>query len=665
MERWMKRTLELSTGLFFTGRRNPSVIPYYPQKTEISGYEAEYFKRTDPERKGVSSGRLIAMLKALEKDKRVNVHSLLCLRGGEVICSCAHPGYDINVWHLSHSMSKTVTGMAIGMLVDDGMLSLDDYLVDLLPEFRYRDDKIAKITVKHLLTMTSGVRFSEAGSVTEAKWTETYFDSSCAFVPGTNFAYNSMNSYILARIAVKITGKSLTEFLDERLFGPLHITNRFWEKSREGIEKGGWGLYLSSESWAKLGYMMLQGGVFEGNRILSERWVNESHQRHAKAPEGIGHFDYGYHMWSSRDDDGYLFNGMLGQNVWICPRNDIVLVMTSGNNELFQNSPARAIAEEYLAVDLANDLSSGFEGDVRELRYAEMHFFEGRHKIRPYAPQKGLAHRLGLKRIDAYPPEWNEIVGKYHFAKNNVSIMPLVVRLMQNNLHGSLEGVEFYSVDGALFFAYTEGGTSYCLEVGFSSFKEAVIDFHGEKYIARVMGEAMEDEDRNMLYKLEIIFPELPNSRMMKFSYTDDGRLIARFSEMPSEKIAEVFLKEMNGTNPKMTSYMNLIERRLGKNATGKRIADAFSPALIGARIGSPAYAVVMDEERERAHLDDRTARLIDLVVNKLLHEDEEDSERGFIGDIVDKIKQKRLKKQNQIAEKSASLNGTEQDLNT
>ena len=129
MERWVKRTIELGTGLVFTGKTNPSVIPYYPQKTEISGEEEQYFHRTYPEKKGVSSGRLLAMLTALEKDKRVNLHSLLCLKGGEVICECAHPGYGINMWHLSHSMSKTVTGIAIGMLVDDGIISTDTRIV--------------------------------------------------------------------------------------------------------------------------------------------------------------------------------------------------------------------------------------------------------------------------------------------------------------------------------------------------------------------------------------------------------------------------------------------------------------------------------------------------------------------------------------------------------
>ena len=113
MERWVKRTIELGTGLVFTGKSNPSVIPYYPQKTEISGPEEQYFRRTNPEKKGVSSGRLLAMLKALEREKRANIHSLVCVKGGEVICECSHPGYSVNTWHLSHSMSKTVTGIAI------------------------------------------------------------------------------------------------------------------------------------------------------------------------------------------------------------------------------------------------------------------------------------------------------------------------------------------------------------------------------------------------------------------------------------------------------------------------------------------------------------------------------------------------------------------------
>ena len=644
MERWVKRTIELASGLVFTGKTNPSVIPYYPQKTEISGVEEQYFHRTYPEKKGVSSGRLLAMLNALEKDKRVNLHSLICLKDGEVICECAHPGYGVNTWHLSHSMSKTVTGIAIGMLVDDGLISTDTLLCEIFPEYHCKDQNIEKITVKHLLTMSAGVKFCEAGSVTESKWTDAFFASSCAFEPGSEFAYNSMNSYMLAHIVVRLTGKSLTEFLDERLFAPLHITNRFWEKSAEGVEKGGWGLYLSAESWAKIGYMMLRGGVFEDKRILSEKWVEESHQRHIATPHTIGHFDYGYQMWPSDKGTDYLFNGMLGQNVWICPDNDLVVVILAGSNELFQNSPARAIIEKYLSIDLSNDISeSCFSGDLLDLRRAENNFFGSRHWIRPYVQKKGISYRLGLRSQFPYPKEWDDIMGKYHFSKNNVGMVPLVIRAMQNNFPSTLDGVEFEHDGDSVYFIYTEGGVPYRLEVGFSDFKESVIDLHGEKYIVRVIGEAMEDEDRNMLYKLELLFPELPNTRMIKFSFTEDDQLLVRMSEMPNERIANVFLKEMNGTNPKLSSYMDMMEKRIGKNTANKRVIDTFAPRLIGARIGSENYSRIMDEEREKLKLGEKTAKVVDTIIDKLLRDDESDEggSLGFLGEIVDRIKAK------------------------
>ena len=649
MERWLKRTIELGSGLVFTGKSNPSVIPYYPQKTEISGDEDQYFHRTVPEKKGVSSGRILAMLRALEKVRGSNVHSILCLKDGEIISECSHPGYSVNTWHLSHSMSKTVTGIAIGMLVDDGKLDINTPLYELFPEQQYRDPNFEKITVKHLLTMSTGIKFSEAGSVTESRWTEAFFSSGCAFEPGTDFAYNSMNSYILAAIVVKIAGKSLTEFLDERLFGPLHITNRFWEKSAEGIEKGGWGLYLSAESWAKIGYMMLSCGVFEGKRILSKEWIEESHQRHSKTPDTLGRFDYGYQLWTARDGDDYLFNGMLGQNVWICPKNNMVVVILAGNNELFQNSPARAIIEKYLSADLSNDLSeSCFSGDAIDLHYAERHFFESRHWIRPAAPKKGIGYRLGLRSQEKYLHEWDEIIGKYNFAKNNVGMVPLVVRAMQNNFRSTVDGIELERDGESLIFVYTEAGTSYRFEVGLYDFKESVIDLHGEKYIVKVMGEAMEDEDRNMLYKIELLFPELPNTRMIKLSFTEDDKLLMRLSEMPSEKIAGVFMKELNGTNPKMGVYMDMIEKRIGKNMTGKRLTDTFAPSLIGARIGSENYTRIMDEEREKLKLGEKTVKIVDAVISKLLHEEEPDelSMRGFFGEIVDKIKSKLPQRQ-------------------
>ena len=654
MERWIKRTIEFGAGLAFTGKSNPSVIPYYPQKTEVSGEEAQYFRRILPERAGVSSGRMLAMIKALEKEKRANIHSLLCLKGGDIICECAHPGYSINTWHLSHSMTKTVTGIAVGMLVDDGLLDISTPVYKLFPEYTYRDPKFEKITVRHLLTMASGVKFAESGSVTETKWTDAFFASACAFEPGTDFAYNSMNSYILARIVVKLSGKSLLEFLEERLFGPLSITNKFWEISAEGVEKGGWGLYMSAESWAKVGYMMLSGGVFEGKRIISERWVNEASRAQIKTPDIIGHFDYGYQMWSSRDGESYLFNGMLGQNVWVCPKNDLVVVILSGNNELFQNSPALAIIEKYLSQDLSNDLSdSCFAGDSTDLRNAEKHFFESRHWIRPYESKKGISYRLGLRSRSPYPSEWNELLGKYHFGKNNCGIVPLIIRGMQNNFKSSIDGVEFEREGESIFFIWHEGAREYRVEIGFYDFKETVIDLRGEKYIVRVMGEAMEDEDRNMLFKLELLFPEMPNSRFIKFSFPEEDKLLMRMSEKPNETIASVYMSELSATNPKMAFVMDIIEKRVGKNTANKKLTDTFAPQLIGARIGSERYSEIMDEQREKQKASEKTNKVIDTLVDKLLHDDDDDSPRGFFGEIVDRIRARIPQKPKESAKSS------------
>ena len=310
MERWVKRAITLGVGLAFTGKRNPSVIPYYPQKTEISAEEKPYFPRTYPEHVGVSSGRMLAMLKALEREKRANIHNLLVLKDGQVITECSHPGYSTNMWHLSHSMSKSLTGMAVGLAVDDGLLSVDERLVDIFPEVHYKDAKFPKITVKHLLAMSAGVRFSEAGSVSETRWTEAFFEAPVGFEPGTDFSYNSMNTYILAKIVVARYGKSLTELVTERILEPLGITNFFWEVGPEGVEKGGWGVYLSVESWAKLGSMMLAGGVFDGKRILSAEWVKEATSLITKTPDIIGPYNYGYQLcvfFNSSEDNVRLF----------------------------------------------------------------------------------------------------------------------------------------------------------------------------------------------------------------------------------------------------------------------------------------------------------------------------------------------------------------------
>ena len=648
MEKWARKTVELAAGIFLTGEYNPSVMPYVPQKTVLPKKERQDLYRSYPEKTGVTSGRILALLTALEKEKRANIHNLLIAKDGAVISECSHPGYGTNTWHLAHSMSKSMTALAVGLLVDDGRLSVDMRVSDLLPEYHYSDERFANMTVKNLLTMTSGVRFSEVGSVTSHKWTEDFFASSMAFAPGEKFNYNSMNSYILARIVTRIYGGTLCDLLQKRLFAPLGIENYFWEIGPEGIEKGGWGLYMSTESWCKVGIMMLSGGVYNGERILSSDWVNECTTAHVETPTTLGNYNYGYQMWVSRDSDAFLFNGMLGQDVWVSPRNRLVVCVNSGNNELFQKSPTLYAIETYLNRDLSNDIEESlFAGDLNDLRKKEAEFFVCRHWIRPYREERSRRLHLHRRERVTVPREWDDLVGRFNFAKNNQGILPLILRAMQNNLKNTIDGFIFEKANDSFYFTVVEAGVSYPMEVGFTDFKESVIDYHGEKYLVRVMGEAMEDEDRNMLYKIELLFPELPNLRTLKLSFNDDGSLKVRMSEIPNNHIADIYVSDMQKNSPRIAFFYELLNKRLGKNFVETRLENAFSPTLIGARVGSVGYTAIMDAEREKLRTSEKTTRIINTVVEKFFHdEDEMDEEdragfRHFIVDIVDRIKQK------------------------
>ena len=625
MEKWKKKALELITGLAFTSKRYPAVIPYEPSKTAIAGYERKYFHRSSPEKHGISSARICRLIDELENEKRANLHNLLIVKDGVVIAECSHPGYDVNISHLSHSMSKSLTGMAIGFLVDEGRITTEEKLVDIFPEYTPKDKKFYDITVHHLLSMSSGVSFSELGSVTETQWLKAFFESKVDFQPGKNFAYNSMNSYVLAAIVVKRSGESLTDFLTERLFAPLGIKNGFWESGPEGIEKGGWGLYLSCESFAKIGVMMLGKGKFEGEQILPSEWAEEMLKTHSISPKSSGDFNYGYHIWVGRNNNEFLFNGMLGQNVWVSTENNVVVSMNAENNELFGKSPALEIIQKYFSAGIgADEKDDG--ANFAALRKREKDFYRARHWIKPKEPLKGISYRLGLKCRKPFDPQWNSLLGTYTFANNNQGILPLFVRAMQNNYTGGIEAFSFERLGEMLYFTSREGGVDYKLEIGLYDFKSTVLNFNGEKYLISAMGEAIEDEDRNPVYKLEFIFPELPNTRRIKINFGELGELVVRMDEMPNHKLAAPLVESLYITNPKFAFGVSLLEKRMGDKLIVRKLENVFSPTLIGANKSSRTYYNIIEEENAKVEESIKTAKPVSSLILKLAKEtDKED----------------------------------------
>ncbi len=593
MEKWKKRSINLLFSLIFGGGEDFSVVPYYPQKTMVGLFDEPFFRRGIPERHGISSKRLYNMLCRLEAERRANVHSLLVIADGEVICECSAEGYSVGCWQVSHSMSKTVCGMVIGLLIGDGLLSLDTKLVDIFPEIAYRDKKFPQITIHHLLSMTAGVDFAEAGAVTEKDWTSAYFSSTVRFNPGTKFAYNSMNTYILARIAERVSAKPFGKVADEKIFAPMGIQNYLWELGPEGCEKAGWGLYMSPESWGKLGYMMLCRGDFFGKRILPESWVELSSTVKAVAPEYSGGFNYAYQMWTSRTGEEILFSGMLGQNVWICPKNKVVVVMTGGNNELFQASPALEIVRSHLGGKIEDGVN---KRDLSVLREKERKFLKNRRWASTKEKNRGLFALWG-KRISRFlDGELKRTCGRYAFVENNVSVIPLILRAMQNNFYSGIDILEVEMAGDNLLLIVREGREEYIVLAGLYRYTANVISVRNEKY--RVMATAcVENNGRGEReLRLELIFSETASVRRIVIERIGDEMIRMRLSETPNNRLLERFLDEYSSQNSTIAFAKGVIERRFGERVISEKAERTFTPIITGVRTTIPGYRKLLDE---------------------------------------------------------------------
>ncbi|MBO7403059.1 MAG: serine hydrolase, partial [Lachnospiraceae bacterium] len=223
----------------------------FPENTVIK----QPFLRCTPEEVGVSSDYLLEFLKNLANAPETAIHSFMILRKGAVIAEGSFEPYKTKMWHVSNSLCKSIVALAVGIAIGEGRLKVDDTVIDILKGRSLPISAMLKrnLKVKHLLTMTSGLSGNEAVAATENDWTKVVLESNQLFAPGAHFNYNSMNTYLLAVILNEVTGQGLMDYIKNRLLAPMGIETLVWEKSPEGIEKGGWGMYITIEDMAKFG----------------------------------------------------------------------------------------------------------------------------------------------------------------------------------------------------------------------------------------------------------------------------------------------------------------------------------------------------------------------------------------------------------------------------
>ncbi len=559
-----------------------SVKPIFEQKAQKPRFArapvAKPFPRATPESQGISSETVAGFLSALREDPTLDMHGVLVIKNGCVIAEGAFGAYDQSVWHITHSECKSITGLAVGLLIGEGKLRPDDRIVDL---FAARMNKInllthRNMTVRHLLTMTSGVLFNEAGSVTETDWVKCFLESVVLKEPGSTFNYNSMNTYMLACIIRQVTGEGLVDYLKPRLFDPLGITNFFWETCPLGNEKGGWGLYILPEDIAKIGQTVLDGGRFQGRQIIPEDWIKEQTAAHANAPASFGDYNYGYQTWVGRNERSFLFNGMFGQNVLGFFDSGVLLVSNAGNNELFQQSSYYKIATRFFAKPEESRAGMMRKGAIA-LADAKK-----RMKCDLYVPQTTLFGDLFNRKIKLDDREIiRRLNGKTYFAQDDkralsVGLFPLFAQTLQNNFSRGLRSVSFHERNGSLEIMIDETDQRHMLPCGLDAPAYGEIGMHGENHLVGVSGRFSADETGTPTLLVRVSFLEAANARIIRFRFFDD-RIETRWKESPGRGYLTDAYSEIKG----QSAFLGSVLSRTDEEMMLFRLARVLEPQVV------------------------------------------------------------------------------------
>ena len=283
----------------------------------------------------------------------MDIHSVMIVRDGSVIYSRWQSEGADSVPHVLHSVSKTFTATAVGLAIADGKMALTDKVIDFFPDKRPAEvsDHLKAMTVRDLLTMTCGHDEEPTSRRDQnADWVEAFLAQPVVHEPGTFYLYNSLGTYMLSAIVQQVTGEKIVDYLDARLFQPLHIDKPKWEESPQGINCGGWGLYLKTEDLAKMGQLLLQEGEWNGQQLIPAEWVAEMSKKQVESINPGTRIEqaeergmtketsdwmqgYGYQMWRCRPDC-FRADGARGQYIIVVPDKNAVIAITSDNGDL-------------------------------------------------------------------------------------------------------------------------------------------------------------------------------------------------------------------------------------------------------------------------------------------------------------------------------------------
>lgn len=329
--------------------------------------------RSTPEAQGVPSQVILDFLGDVA-GANLEMHSFMLMRRGQVIAEGWWWPYQPPRIHMTHSLTKSVTAAGVGLAIDEGRFGLDDRVVSFFPDRVPADasNNLRAMTVHDLLTMQAGHDHETSGSLwrpIKTSWVDEFFKIPVPLKPGTVFKYTSAASFMLSAIVSRTTGQKLSDYLRPRFLDPLGIDTLSWDVGPEGISTGGNGLSWTTDASLKLGAVHAANGRWNGQQLLSEKWVRAATTRQS----GDSEDDYGYQWWMGPGRSYYAL-GLFTQLSMVFPEEEAVLAVFSAINgssklkpHIFRHFPAAFGSAPLPPSPLAADLRRR-TGELRLLK---------------------------------------------------------------------------------------------------------------------------------------------------------------------------------------------------------------------------------------------------------------------------------------------------------
>ena len=333
-----------------TEGQDASEIPWPTKSWQVS----------TPEEQGMDSASLARLIETVGTYKQ---DSLMIVRHGRIVAEAYYAPYVAGISHDLRSVTKSVVSTLTAIELQHGLLdSVDHPVVDLFPDKKISnvDDNKKAMTVQSLLDMTSGIDWKEKAYTPDETImrmyqspdrTEFVLSQPMSGAPGSQFYYNSGNPYVLSALITKKTGQSAFDFAKKELFQPLGITSAKWGRvDAQGVTDGEAGLSLAPHDMARIGYLYLHNGIWDGKQIIPSSWVDKVKEGKVSATFG---FHYANLWWSLPEKGAYMARGRHSQMIVVLPKQDVVAAMTGILRD-----------DEYYSVSrLVDDISNAVKSD--------------------------------------------------------------------------------------------------------------------------------------------------------------------------------------------------------------------------------------------------------------------------------------------------------------